>query len=272
MLRGLGVFCSWLNHHDTRSINSMDTIVTEDGRQYVKHYLLDFGSILGSSGYAPKEPWTGHEYTIDGKESAVQMVTFGFYPPRWVRADYPKLTGIGLFDAWSFDPLTWKPNYPNPAFLLMDRQDAFWAAKQVAAFTDDEIRTIFKTGEFSDPRATDWIVECLIKRRDKIIQAWLSDVMPLDKFRIANGSLAFDDLTPRSANAAKRSYDVRWSTFDNDHGRLTALPGANGWKIPPVGNGTEYLAATIAAPQDRKPIVVYIRRSAAAFEVVGVDR
>ena len=27
MLRGLAVFCAWLNHHDTRSINTMDTLV-----------------------------------------------------------------------------------------------------------------------------------------------------------------------------------------------------------------------------------------------------
>jgi len=57
-----------------------------------------------------------------------------------MRSSYPKLTGVGLFDAWSFDPFEWKPNYPNPAFLMMDREDAFWAAKQVAAFTDEEIR------------------------------------------------------------------------------------------------------------------------------------
>ena len=61
---------------------------------------------------------------------------------------------------------------PNPAFLRTDREDAFWAAKQVAAFTDDEIRALVETGEYSDPRATDWIAECLIKRRDKIADAW----------------------------------------------------------------------------------------------------
>ena len=56
-LRGLGVFAAWLNHHDTRSINSMDTLVEENGIRYLKHYLLDFGSILGSSGFASKDPW-----------------------------------------------------------------------------------------------------------------------------------------------------------------------------------------------------------------------
>ena len=58
------MFAAWLNHHDTRSINTMDSLVAEDGRQYLKHYLIDFGSILGSAGYARKEPWLGHEYTI----------------------------------------------------------------------------------------------------------------------------------------------------------------------------------------------------------------
>jgi hypothetical protein len=277
MLRGMAVFSAWLNHHDTRSINTMDALVVDDGPQHLKHYLLDFGSILGSDGFGPKEPWAGHEYTIAQKEAAVQMLTFGFYTPRWMRSDYPKLTGAGLFDSWSFDPIAWKSNYPNPAFLMMDREDAFWAAKQVAAFTDDEIRAIVKTGEYSDQRAADWIVDCLIKRRDKIAQAWFSRVLPLDRFRIADGRLAFDDLSAGRGLGAARSYDVRWSTYDNDHDRLTALPNASGTKLPPMGSGTDYLAATIACSSADgsacpDPITVYLRRAGTAFEVVGVDR
>jgi hypothetical protein len=37
VLRGLRVFAAWLNHHDTRSINSMDALVTENGVPYLKH-------------------------------------------------------------------------------------------------------------------------------------------------------------------------------------------------------------------------------------------
>ena len=275
-LRGLAVFAAWLNHHDTRAINSMDTLVTENGVQYLKHYLMDFGSILGSAGYGPKQPWQGHEYTIDRKEAGVQMVTFGFYPPRWVRSDYPKLTGVGLFDSWSFDPMSWKSNYPNPAFLMMDREDAFWAAKQVAAFTDDEIRAIVKTGEYSDQRAADWIAECLIKRRDKIAAAWFSRVLPLDGFRVVDGALAFDDLGARHGVGAAKQYDVRWSSFDN-HATLTALPKARGMKLPTEFRGSGYLAATIscsgaAEASCPNPVTVYLRRAATGFEVVGIDR
>ena len=277
MLRGMAVFSAWLNHHDTRSINTMDSLIADDGPQHLKHYLLDFGSILGSDGVGAKEPWAGHEYTLARHEAAVQMVTFGIYTPRWMRSDYPKLTGAGLFDSWSFDPIAWKSNYPNPAFLMMDREDALWAAKQVAAFTDDEIRASVKTGEYSDQRAADWIVDCLIKRRDKIAHAWFSRVLPLDKFRIADGKLVFDDLSAGRGSGGAPGYDVRWSSYDNDHRRLTPLPNTSGTKLPPVGSGTDYLAATIvykgaAGSSGANPITVYLRRAGTVFGVVGVDR
>ena len=98
-LRGLRVFAAWLNHQDTRSINTMDTLVSENAVQYLKHYLIDFGSILGSAGVGPKLAWHGHEYVIERKAAAVQMVTFGFYPPRWARSEYRNYHGcrhVGL--------------------------------------------------------------------------------------------------------------------------------------------------------------------------------
>ena len=187
------------------------------------------------------------------------------------------MTGVGLFDAWSFNPLQWKPEVPNPAFLMMDRADAFWAARQVAAFTDDEIRAMVETGKLSDPRAADWIADCLIKRRDKIAQAWFSKVLALDRFRVENGRLAFDDLSASDGTGTPRSYDVHWSTYDNDHGVLTPLSNVSGTKLPPAPSATEYLAATIRCPAKPAescpdPVTVYFRRSGTGFQVVGVDR
>jgi hypothetical protein len=273
-LRGLAVFAAWLNHHDTRSINSMDSLVTENGASYVKHYLLDFGSTLGSNGAGPKHPWSGHQYTIDNKAAAIQMATFGFYLPRWERASYPKYTGVGLFDYSSFDPLCWKPNYPNAAFLLMDNEDAFWAAKQVAAFSDTEIRALVETGEYSDPRAVDWITECLIKRRDKIAEAWFSKVLPLDRFRISDGKLVFEDLGAARGIGKTREYSVRWASRDKN-ATGSALPD-NGAKVPTFAGDTKYLAATIACASADvacgNPITVYVRQCDSDLEVVGLDR
>jgi hypothetical protein len=275
-LRGLAVFAAWVNHHDTSQINTMDSLVTEDGYQYIKHHLIDFGPILGSRGDRQKEPWIGHQYSIMHKDTALRAMTMGLYVSRWERSDYPTLKGAGLIDSWSFDPLHWKPEVPNPAFLMLDKVDAFWAAKQVAAFTDDEIRGIVETGKLSDKRASDWIADCLIKRRDMLAQAWFSQVLPLDRFRVADGKLAFDDLSAGYATGAPKSYEVHWSTFDNDHGVLVPLSNASGTQLPPEPGTTEYLAATVrcASPAEScpDPVTVYLRRSGAGFQVVGIDR
>lgn len=268
-LRGLRVFAAWLNHHDTRSINTMDSLVEQNGVTRLRHYLLDFGSILGSDGAGPKPPWSGHQHTIENKAAAVQMITLGLYVPRWARAEYPQITGVGLFDGSSFDPLEWKPNYPNPAFLRMDDQDAFWAAKQVAAFTDDEIRALVATGEYSDPRAAEWIADCLIQRRDKIANAWFSRVLPVDKFRVVDGKLEFDKLAARSGE-----YLIRWSTWKGD-GDPALLRAATGSRLPDFGSAP-YLIATVqwagAKTERQGPVTVYLRRSPYGAAVVGVDR
>jgi hypothetical protein len=156
----------------------------------------------------------------------------------------------------------------------MDVEDGFWGAKQVASFTDDEIRTLVQTGEYSDPRATEWVAECLIKRRDKIADAWFSQVLPLDRLRLLDGKLAFDDLA-RGSGAASREYTVRWASYDRA-GNATSLPAAEGRRPPPLRADTEYLAATIAlanaADPCPRPVTVYMRARGGALEVVGVDR
>jgi hypothetical protein len=45
---------------------------------------------------------------------------------------------------------------------------AFWAAKQVMAFTEPEVRAIVKTGEFSSDEGIEYLIESLMKRREKI--------------------------------------------------------------------------------------------------------
>lgn len=274
-LRGFAVFAAWLNHHDTKAINTMDSLVDEGGLRYVKHYLMDFGDILGSNGVQPKYAWSGHEYTVDGKGSLRSMLTLGFAVPRWARAKYPSFTGVGRFDSWSFDPVSWKPNYPNPAFLLMDRDDAFWAAKQVAAFTDAEIRALVETGDYTDPRAAEWIAESLMKRRDKIAQVWFSKVLPLDNFRVLDGNLTFEDLSARSDSGARPEYAVEWTSWDRN-GRPTVLAGAIGTDVPNFTPDTLHLSATLrraaGEPAADDPVTVYLRAGKAGPEVVGVER
>src|SRR5262245_37373552 len=275
-LRGLRVFSAWRNHPDTKQMNTMDALVTEDGRKYLKHYLMDFGSTLGSDGNFAKNPWRSHMYPVSpGMTSAKQVVTLGLYAPSWLRARYPKLRGAGAFEADTFRPESWIPDYSDPGFMKMDDGDAFWAAKQVAAFTDAEIRAIVQTGEFTDQRAADWIVDCLIKRRDKIAQTWLSTLLPADRFRVEGGALAFDDLGATYHLPSAAAYDVRWYSYDNDHDILHSIPGT-GRKIP-TDDPASYMAAvvqctstgTVVCP---KPVTVFFRSNGSSFQVVGIDR
>ena len=158
--------------------------------------------------------------------------------------------------------------------MMTDRQDAFWAAKQVAAFTDAEIRALVETGEYSDPKATDWMADCLIKRRDKIAQAWFSEILPLDKFRVVDGKLMFEDLGARLGAGKARDYSIRWASWDGN-GQATPLPDATGSQVPDFCSDTQYLAATIQ-PAANQPgddqVTVYLRPGQSGPEVVGIDR
>jgi len=265
-LRGLYVFCAWLNHTDAKSINSLDSLVDENGLRYVKHYLIDFGDLMGSDSDEPKDPYRGHEFVYQTGPAVTQLLTFGFYAPAWMHADYPHIPAIGNFDYETFDPERWRSNYQNPAFQLRTPGDTYWAAKKVMAFTDDDIRAIVATGQYSDPRASQWATRCLIERRNRIGRAFFRDILPLDHFAVRDGKLVFDDLAVKYGFEGARTYTVQWSVLDNFNSRKTTIPGATTFLVP---HSTEpYLAADIQASDPRKTVVVYLRGT----QVVGVDR
>lgn len=274
-LRGLRVFCAWLGHDDTRNVNTFDALVEQDGRKFIKHYLIDFGAALGSDSNWPNSPRSGNVYWFDWTTSAEQLFSLGLAVPRWARATYPKIPAVGRFEADIFDPEKWVPFYPNAAFANCLPDDAFWAAKQVMAFTDDQIRAIVKTGQYSDPEAENWIVQCLIKRRDKIGKAYFAKVLPLDRFEVHGSELVFDDLAVKHGLLGSRDYTVQWSRFNNDTEQKTQLAGDTSLALPrqlqeaAVG---EYFAADISGVDKQKTITVYLRKSAGGVRIVGIDR
>jgi hypothetical protein len=272
-LRGLHVFSAWLNHTDSKALNTLDSVVEENGLRYVRHYLIDFGAILGSDSFEPKSPRAGHVYLFDFKPAAVQFLTLGFYVPEWQRIDYREIPGIGNFDASAFDPRAWKSNYPNPAFDHLLPDDAFWAAKQVMAFTDEQIRALVATGEYTDPRATDWVTRTLIARRDKIGRAYFEDVLPLDRFRVERGRLQFEDLAVEYGFSQPRRYEIRWFRFDNETGQKTPVADHSTPAIPQELARELYFGADIAAAGDpRRRVTVYLRSRGGPPRLVGVER
>ena len=172
-LRGLWAVAAWTNHTDIRGPNSLDTWVEENGRSFVRHHLIDFGSILGSSAVGKRSYATGTEYYVDYQVIARQVVTLGLLPFTWEDVVDPMIKSVGFVEAEEFDPSDWKPDYPNPAFDDRTVRDIRWGVRIVAGFTDDHIRAAVAAAQYSDPRASEYITQVLIKRRDKLVARWL---------------------------------------------------------------------------------------------------
>ena len=285
-LRALRVFAAWTNHVDSKSINSLDTLVQENGRTIVRHHLIDFGSTLGSASIKPREFDEGHQYIYDPGPTLKGILSFGFYIPRFHFIDYRDLPATGYFSAEGFDPPKWKPRVPNPAFRRARPDDTFWGARRVMAFTDEMIRAAARTGRYSDPAAEQHVADTLIARRDAIGRAWLVNVNPVVEPRLdASGTLSFGNAAV-TAGVAKppASYTVAWFTFDNATGTATAI----GAPVSSTGSGTKAPGALPAAqgsfirvdisavdpphPSWTTPVHTYFRRTGEGWKLVGFER
>jgi hypothetical protein len=277
-LRGMYVFAAWLNHNDCRSINTFDTLVNDGdgGSAYLRHYLIDFGSTLGSWSTAAKPARVGGEYYLAFNEAPKQMLTFGLLVPYWAKARYPGYSSVGGFDSAAFEPDKWLPDYPNAAFLNRLPDDEFWAAKQVMAVSDEQIRAIVKTAQYSNPKVEQYIADTLIARRDKIGKVFLDRVLPLDKFGVENGEFIFHDLAREYNLKTNGQFQIAWSHFDNQSQKKTPIASVTGFRLPSEalkGSSVSYVTADIWRGDERKKAVtVYLRIEDGGSEVVGVDR
>lgn len=268
--RALHVIDAWLDHDDSRAINNIDILVKEGSSQYIRHYQLDFGSTLGSATQKANSARSG-TYFFSWSESAAQLFSLGFYVPYWAKAKYPNYPSVGKFEYMVFDPERWVPEYPNVAFLNRLPDDEFWGAKLVTAFTDDELRAIVDKGELSDTKAAEWLLQCLIERRNKIARAYFVKVLPYDQFRIENGELRWNDLPQKLGYWGETPSEVQWSSFDNAANRKTPIPGATGVKLPPLRDG--YWCATLTSRTKKSQTIdVFLRHAAGQTAVVGIDR
>ena len=271
-LRGLNVFCAWLNHSDSRAINTLDSLVEEDGRRFVKHFLIDFGAIIGSASVVSNSARDGNAYFFSWKPMWAQMGSLGLFVPRWARAKYTKHRALGMVEFPTFEPDEWKPNYPTTAFVNRLPDDEYWAAKKVMAFSDEHIREAVKVAKYSDPAATQLLGNYLIGRRDRIGEVYFTKVLALDNFRIEGDQLAFDDLAVKHGFAEPREYSVAWGAFDNELETGAGIDGATGLTLPAQTKSPGYYVATITANDPTKTVVVYLRAGARESEIVGIER
>jgi hypothetical protein len=205
-LRGARLLAAWINHFDAREQNSLDVLVTDNGRKHVRHYYIDFGDSFGSRwNWEPLARRIGHSYYLDFGQLGTDFITLGTLDRPWYRAETrPGASIFGYYNTQDFVPSRWKPGYPNLAFERMSYRDALWMVRILSRFTDDRIRVLVSTGKLTSSKAEAYLVKTLIGRRDQILAEYLKQYAPLDRFRLVRRtpgdltqSLCFEDLAVR---------------------------------------------------------------------------
>ena len=280
-LRALRVFGAWTNLTDLKAKNSIDALVTENGRTIVKHYLQDVGSTFGMCN--DYHEWDlSYEYFMEGPPSRKRLFTLGFGLSPWQTVDYVEYPSVGKFEGKVFDPRKWRPQTPTTAYMELRDDDAFWAARRVAAFTDELIRAAVKTGQFSDPEAEKHLGDVLIERREKIKSAYLTAVNPVVNPTLDGKGLTFENAAIAGGVAqGPVSYRAAWMLFDNATGTTKPLSETKSDtttiaapdNLPSSGFVAVDIAADTAAyPTWKQPVRAFFRRDGGAWKLVGLER
>jgi hypothetical protein len=102
-LRGLRVIAAWLDHFDTKQLNTLDMYVEEHGKHHLRHNLIDFASTLGASATGPF-PLANYEYVFDAPASLGRAASLSFIVS-WERIQRPAgLDGVGYLESKGFNP------------------------------------------------------------------------------------------------------------------------------------------------------------------------
>jgi hypothetical protein len=282
-LRALRVFGAWTNLTDLKAANTLDTLLTENGRARVKHYLQDVGSTFGMCNELYE--WDlSYEHFYQGDTTRKRLFSFGFALSPWQTVPYEEYPSIGKFEGDVFDPREWRPQTPTTAYMETRDDDAFWAARRVAAFTDELIRAAAHTGQFSNPAAEKLLGDVLIKRREKIKSIYLTAVNPIVSPRLDGNRLTFENAAVAAGVASGSvTYRASWMNFNNATGAttpLSATPSQTTTIEAPAGLPTasgSFVAVDIAAdieayPTWKQPVRAYFRRDGGGWKLVGLER
>jgi hypothetical protein len=201
-LRGSRILCAWLAVLDPGPANTLDTLVIEpNGRRFVRHNFIDFGSAFGSATDHQKGLHQEGEYSLEIGRTLAALFSFGIYqrPFQGRRAEFDALAGnytaIGYFPAESFNPDTYRWERKNPAYMRMTDRDAYWGAKLVTSFTDAQIDAVVLAARLPDPDST-YLRHALKVRRDIIGRRYLRAMAAVEGPQVSHDGekLCFDDL------------------------------------------------------------------------------
>ena len=229
-LRATWLFFSWISELDPGSVNTLDTYVTEGGRRFVRHYIMDFGATLGSFTVRGKGLHEGTEHIIEVGRTLEAIGTLGLYRrpfqdqrPEFEEAalQYPSL---GYFPAETYDPDAYRPRIKVPAHMRRTERDLYWGAKVVTSFSDAQLAAIAAQAGMP-ARDAAYLQHALQVRRDIIGRRYLRAVTAVEAPAVVDdggGSVCFDDLAVARGFAS--AFEVRYRVEISD-GRDRRLSG-----------------------------------------------
>lgn len=247
-LRGLWLLAAWIDDTGAGRGETQDAFIAAGGsdRGYLRHYLVDFRHALGADGARSKDAAAGHTPRLDWSDVFLHLLSLGLRYPAWEGAVRSPFPAVGGFDADTFDPSTWSPAYPNPAFDAATPYDTYWAASILARFDDALVRAAVDAADYSDPRAADWVDRVLRARRDALLRFAFQQMLAVDDPRIEDGyTVVMTDLeVDRGLTHADSGYHwrVRWNRSGARDHRL-----ASGTTATPRFDLREAVRAALAA-------------------------
>jgi len=200
-LRASRLLFAWLAVLDPSSINTMDSYVEEAGRHFVRHYFFDFGCAFGSATTSPQGVQQSGEYVVELGRTLAALFSFGLYrrPFQGQRNEWIRLTtehpALGYFPAESFDPDRFRTSQKLPPHMRLTDRDAYWGAKLVTAFSDEQIAALVSTARLPDADAR-YLDRGMRIRRDIIGRRYLRAVAAVENPSMApDGTrICFEDL------------------------------------------------------------------------------
>jgi hypothetical protein len=212
-LRASWMLYAWLSIEDPSAVNTMDSYVEQDGRRFVRHYHFDFGCAFGSATSHIQSLHQEGEYPIEVGRSLRALASLGLYHrpfeddrPEWQRLveQYPS---VGYYPAETFDPDAYRTNRKLPTHIRMTDRDAYWGAKIVTSFSDEQLAAVVATARYPQPDGA-YVEHALRVRRDIIGRRYLRAVAAVEEPAVSDDGarVCFRDL------AIARRYAEPWET------------------------------------------------------------
>ena len=217
-LRASFLLVAWLAIFDASAINTLDSYVEEDGRHFVRHYIIDFGAGLGSATNDVKGPHEGGQHVVEVGRTMASVLSLGLYrrPYQSQRDVWTELVAahpsVGWFPAEQFDVGAFRTNRKVPAHVRMTARDAYWGAKLVTSFSDAQIAAVVGAAQLAPGEAA-YLEHALRVRRELIGRRFLTAVTAVEAPAVVGGAgalVCFDDLVIARgyAQAARVRYIV----------------------------------------------------------------